>query len=313
LEQLELFPRSEQAKERGSSAALTSRSTLHRATLAYHEHMLDRDLSEHTIRAFDSDLRLLLRYLGPRKLIENVSTDDLQAFLTYLEHERGVPCKPKSLARRLTTVKVFFSWLAAEGVITEDPAAPMVHRRVTTPLPSVLSDEAVSQLLSAATQLRHDPKKPDARPHLLVTLLLDTAIKKGECMNIALQDLDTSRPNSASVLIRYDSVKQRFKERKLRLSASFCDALPDFLAQYEPRVKLFECTARNLEYVLDACERRAGLPRHAVSFENLRWTAALRDFRRGMDHDELRRKLGLSHISWAETLLKLQRLASPAL
>jgi site-specific recombinase XerD len=313
LEQLELFPTQEPSEKSAGANALTARATLHRAAVAYHQHMQDQDFSEHTIRAFDSDLRLLSRYLGPRKLIGDIGTDKLQDFVTYLEHERGVPCKPKSLARRLTTLKVFFSWLAEEGAIPKDPAAPLVHRRVKTPLPHVLSEEVIHQLLAATAEWRHDPENPDARPHLLVTLLLDTGIKKGECMNIALQDLDTSRAKSASVLIRYDSIKQRYKERKLRLSSTFCAVLPEYLSQYQPQVKLFECTARNLEYVLDACEKRAGLPRHAVSFENLRWTCALRDLQRGMEHDALRGKLGLSHISWAETFPKLQRLASPAL
>jgi site-specific recombinase XerD len=258
-------------------------------------------------------LRLLSRYLGPRRLLGDISTDVLQRFMTYLEHERGVPCKPKSLARRLTTLKVFFSWLAEEGVISEDPAASLVHRPVRTPLPHVLPEEAISQLLDTTAAWREDTEHPDARPHLLVTLLLDTGIKKGECMNIALQDLDTTRPNSASVLIRYESFKQRYKERKLSLSTTFCAVLPEYLTQYQPQANLFECTARNLEYVLDACEKRAGLPSHAVSFENLRWTCALRDLRRGMDQDDLRRKLGLSRISWTDTLEKLQRLAAPAL
>jgi integrase/recombinase XerD len=313
LEQLELFPIPESPEGSAGTVALTARATLHRATLAYHEHMHNLGFSEHTIRAFDSDLRLLTRYLGPRKLLGDISSDILQGFLTYLQRERGVPCKPKSLARRLTTLKVFFSWLAEQGVIAEDPAASLVHRPVRTPLPHTLSEEAISQLLGATAAWRHDPENPDARPHLLVILLLDTGIKKGECMNITLQDLNTSRPQSASVLIRYDNFRQRFKERRLRLSSAFCAVLPEYLSQYQPQVRLFECTARNLEYVLDACEKRAGLPRHAVSFENLRWTSALRDFQRGIDHDELRRKLGLSLISWAETLEKLQRLASPAL
>ncbi|MFN9905696.1 MAG: hypothetical protein ACK56F_06150, partial [bacterium] len=44
----------------------------------------------------------------------------------------------------------------------------------------------------------------------------------------------------------------------------------------------------------------AHLP-HQVSFEMLRWTSALRDYRDGMEHDHLRRKLGLSKITWRET------------
>jgi integrase/recombinase XerD len=85
------------------------------------------------------------------------------------------------------------------------------------------------------------------------------------------------------------------------------------VTQYEPQSNLFECTARNLEYVLDACSKRGGLPPRLLSFETLRWTCAARDFKQGMDTDALRRKLGLSRITWADTVEKLKRLTAPAL
>jgi site-specific recombinase XerD len=312
-QQLELFPAPQSEDKTKEGRALTANSTLHRALEAYHARMQNQDLSIHTIRAFDSDLRLLARFLGARKLIGDISSTQLQDFLKYLQYERGVPCKPKSLARRLTTLKVFFSWLAAEGAIPTDPAASLVHRRVTTPLPHVLSEHAIAQLLAATANWQRHSDNPDARPHLLITLLLNTGIKKGECMSIALTDIDVSNPKTASVFIRYESIKQRHKERKLRLPAQFCAVLPEYLSQYTPGVKLFECTARNLEYVLDECEKRAGLPGRTVSFEVLRWTCAVRDLKQGMNEDALRRKLGLSHITWTETLEKLRRLTEPAL
>lgn len=311
-QQLPLLPPF-QGAERQRIDGLTPNSTLHRAAKSFHEHMLQQDLSKHTVKAFDSDLRLLTRFLGNRTPVGTIASDKLEDFLNYLRYERGVPCKPKSLARRLTTLKVFFGWLAEEGVIQRDPAANLVHQRVHTPLPRVLSDAEITLLLSATDSWRRDPDAPDARPHLLVTLLLDTGIKKGECMRIALSDLSTVDPNAARVFIRYDRARRRYKERKLRLSPEFATTLPDYLEQYEPEQQLFECTARNLEYVLDECEKRAGLARRTLSFENLRWTCALRDFEAGMDPDTLRRKLGLSHITWAETVERLQRLSAPAI
>ena len=87
----------------------------------------------------------------------------------------------------------------------------------------------------------------------------------------------------------------------------------DYYTRGKPAAMLFECTARNLEYVLDECAKRAGLPARILSFEALRWTCAVRDLRGGMDQDTLRRKLGLSHISWVETSEKLRRLLSAPL
>ena len=47
-------------------------------------------------------------------------------------------------------------------------------------------------------------KDPDPRPHLLVTLILHTGIKKQECMGIKLAHIDTSNPAGPVVHIRYD-------------------------------------------------------------------------------------------------------------
>ncbi|MGD2048426.1 MAG: hypothetical protein PVH03_02980, partial [Chloroflexota bacterium] len=52
----------------------------------------------------------------------------------------------------------------------------------------------------------------------------------------------------------------------------------------------------------------AGLKQGRLSFENLRWVSALRDYQRGVEPDEIRARLGLSKITWRETKSKLDRL-----
>ena len=83
--------------------------------------------------------------------------------------------------------------------------------------------------------------------------------------------------------------------------------LNEYLVQYPSRQKLFPWTGRNLEYVLTGVAETAGVGR--LTFEILRWTCALRDFCDGMDPDALRRKLGLSEISWYEVETRLDMLA----
>jgi len=312
VEQLTLLPLDD-PQPQSSEGHLNSLSALSSALKAFHEHMLHENLSTNTVKAFDSDLRLLARFAGSSTPLSELTPGRLESFLDYLRYERGVPCKPKSLSRRLTTLKVFFSWLTKQGVLLSDPAAPLVHHRAKTPVPRVLSEAEVEELLTATDQLRRDPDHPDARPHLLITLLLATAVKKGECMRIMRSDIDVSDPRAASVFIRYANARQRHKERRLRLSPQFAHTLPDYLEQYRPETQLFPCTARNLEYVLDGCAKRAGLIPRVLSFEALRWTCAVRDLQAGMEADTLRRKLGLSCITWAETLEKLGRLTTAPL
>ncbi len=265
--------------------------------------------SQNTIKSFLGDLSFLERYLGSDAEIGAIATGDLRRFMEYLRHGRGVPCTSKSYGRRLTTLKVFFGWLAETNVLGHDPAAPLVHEPAASPLPQVLFDEQVERALEAARRLAADPKNPDPRPLLLLSLILQTGMKKSECLALQHADFDLSDPQAPAVWIRYKDPRRRHKERKLALDPSLPALLRTYVEVYRPRPTLFPCTGRNLEYVLRRIAQLAGLE-GGLSFEMLRWTCALRDFKSGMDPDRLRRKLGLSEISWEETLARLQALAA---
>ncbi|MCD6553353.1 MAG: tyrosine-type recombinase/integrase [Anaerolineae bacterium] len=313
-EQIPLLSEEEQPDEYTRPAnitSLTASSPLSAAIDEFHEHMIYQGFTENTIKSFLGDLRILSGYLGADKPVGEIATKNLNDFLLYLLYYRGKPCSPKSYARRVTTLKVFFGWLAEAGVLPRDPAAAVVHRPASTPLPAILYEDQVEKLLETTRRLMQGDK-PDARPHFLVRLLLSTGIKKGECMSIQLSHIDLSDPAAPALYIHYDNPKMRHKERKLKLPADLVPILQEYLDQYKPQTHLFPCTARNLEYVLRDVGRLAEIP-VTVGFETLRWTAAVRDYKSGMPSETLRQKLGLSRITWNETVKKLKKLAGPAL
>jgi integrase/recombinase XerD len=288
---------------------LTAESSLRAAKSAFDIYMHLEGFTENTRKAFQSDLNILTDFIGAWTAIGEISTSDLNRFTNWLVDDREVPCSPKSLARRITTLKVFFGWLAESEVLARDPAAPVVHEPVSTPLPDILTDSQVGRVLNVTQALR-EAEDPDARPHLLVTLLLETGIKKGECMAITLNHIDLSDHSNPILWIRYANPQRRHKERKLRLPTSWPTVLAEYRTQYEPEEALFPCTARNLEYVLSDVAERAGLGQ-GISFEMLRWTCAVRDYKAGMKPKDLRQKLGLSKVTWRQTSKKIAKLAGP--
>lgn len=295
------------AERVGQPVGLTAQTPLRQAIAAFQGYMRARDFSPYTIRCFNSDLHILEEYVGAERAIGDIGTRDLNEFVHWLVSGRGEPCSPKSLSRRITTLKVFFNWLAESGVLPKDPAAPVIHRPVLTPPPRVLTDEEVALVLEVIESLRRgDP--PDPRPHLLVTLLLHTGIKKGECMNIALDHIDLSDPARPTLWIRYTSPRRKHKERRVPLPSDWPTILAEYRARYEVQDRLFPWTERNLEYVLSEIAEQAGIP-DGLSFETLRWTCAVRDYRSGMSSEALRQKLGLTRISWREVEPKLAKLA----
>jgi integrase/recombinase XerD len=290
---------------------LTAESSLRAAKSAFDVYMHHEGFTANTRKAFQSDLNILTTFIGAWTAIGQISTSDLGRFTEWLVNDREAPCSPKSLARRVTTLKVFFGWLADSGVLPRDPAAPVVHEPVTTPLPDVLTEDQIERVLEVTDMLRQD-EDPDARPHLLVTLLLHTGIKKGECMAITMNHIDLDAPSRPVLWIRYANPQRRHKERKLRLPTWWPTVLAEYRGQYQPEEALFPCTARNLEYVLSDVADRAGLGQ-GISFEMLRWTCAVRDYRAGVKSKDLRQKLGLSKVTWRQTSQKIAKLAGPSL
>lgn len=283
-------------------------SSVSAAISAFHEHMRVQGFSENTIKAFGGDLNIFRKYIGSNKPVAEVTTQDIQSFMHYLRYQRGVPCSMKSYQRRLTSIKVFFNYLFEQGVIESDPAAAVAHQPVIVPLPEILNTAQVERLLKTTRELMSAPK-PDARPHLLVTLLLTTGMKKSEAMSIRLGDIDLAHLDQPFVMIRYADPRRWHKERKLRLPLDFPVTYKQYVEQYQPRERIFECTPRNLEYVLSDLAQLAGLV-GKVSFEVLRWTSAVRDSASGMRDETLRQKLGLSTITWQDAGGKIKRLAA---
>ena len=284
---------------------LRADSSLSSAAVAFGEYMVRKGFSDNTIKAFRNDLKILLGFLGPETPLLQVTTRHLEEFLDWLLYSRGKPCSAKTLTRRITTLKVFFGWLHGIGVIGTDPAEPVIQQSARTPLPTILRDTEVNRLVRAAQDYLWDRPRADARPYLLVSLLLQTGMKKAECANLLLSDFDISDPRSPQAVIRYREERNAHKNRRLSLHPSILPAFNQYREQYKPETHLFECTPRNLEYVLEEVGERAGIRSVQVGFETLRWTSAVNDFRHGMPEEQLREKMGLSKISWRETREKV--------
>ncbi len=288
---------------------LAADASLDLAIGAFEKYMQERGFTLHTQQAFRLDMQLLNEYLGPATVIGEIGTAALNAFLRWMDDARGVPCSPKTLERRITTLKVFFGWLAEEESLPRDIAAPLIHHAVSAPLPDTLNDNDITALLQVTQEMRQgtEERRADARPHLLLTLILNTGIKKSECTGIHLNHLDLVDSTNPALWIRYRNNQRRHKERRIPLPGFWPRVLDEYLEQYPTRQRLFPWTARNLEYVLTGVADQAGVSR--LSFETLRWTCALRDYHEGMESDALRRKLGLSEISWYEVESRLDLLA----
>ncbi len=282
----------------------------------YTRHLARRPLSDNTRKAFLGDARIFARFVAPDAEDGGPGAQDLPITRLRAEHIRefladqersGVANSPKSIERRLTSLKVFFKWLCAAGHIALDPAEGVAYIPFQDALPEHLAEPEAGAVAAAARALAESGKQ-ELRPLTAILLVLDTGMKKGECLALNVEDVACDPPAGPSVSIHYARKHMQFKDRRLAISEQTAQAVRAHVARYDSRQALFDCTGRNLEYLFNRrIAPAAGI--QALTFEMLRWTCAVRDFvSGGLSEDQMQIKYGLSPIGWSEMQAKLVRL-----
>ena len=283
---------------------LTDQSSLGACALPYQQELELRGKSAYTVTCFLSDLKMFSSFAGLDTPVGRITKEQLTDWLMKLKF--GVPGHvpaPKTMARRVTFLKNFFSWLTSEGVIPEDPSASLVLERPLPPLPELLFDDEVKRLLEAA--------ESEPRCHCLVYLVLHAGLKKEEVMGLKLEHIDLSNPHEPRITVHFAAATgKQHRERTLALPADFVPILERYIARYHPNSELFVCTDRNLNYILARAVKDAGI-RKRVTLQLLRDTFAVQQLRAGTSPEALREKLGLSDEAWLESREKYRRLAFP--
>jgi site-specific recombinase XerD len=289
-----------------NSDVISENTLISHAIQAWKGYLADQDKSIHTIKAFSADVSLLASFLPPDHIIKNVKTNEINLFLEWLQNGRGITCSPKTLSRRITSIKSFFRWLHQYGILSHDPAEKVVQKSVLSPLPAIMIAGEVDKAIEWVLKKRVG-SKPDARPYTLFKLLIETGIKKGELLALSPNHIDTQDPNNPFIFVRYSNPNQRYKERKITISQEWLEAYQEYILQYEIKDKLFPWSPRRLEYLLEEIGNGIGMI-HQLSFLMCRWNCALMDYDNEIELNKIRQKLGISEIQFREIKSKLFKL-----
>lgn len=151
---------------------------------------LERYDKESTVRTYKTDL---LHFFGLSKVdlktAASVSFSEINKYIIYLE-EKGY--KASTIKRRMATIKGFYKWLTALGLIQTNPASDILLRRVQrsskTDRPILfLSRQQALDLLAASTT----NGRAAVRDHALLNVLLHCVLRRSEA---AAMDVEHIRP-----------------------------------------------------------------------------------------------------------------------
>lgn len=103
---------------------LTDQSSLTSCVGPYRRELMLRGKSNYTVTCFLSDLKMLMDFLGSDIPVGRITKENVTDWLMKLKFGNPVLTPaPKTMARRVTFLKNFFTWLEREHIIQESPAA----------------------------------------------------------------------------------------------------------------------------------------------------------------------------------------------
>jgi integrase/recombinase XerC len=158
---------------------------------AFHEFLkYNRNVSAHTLRAYDTDLSQFLAFVAAEHRLQtgavrasDFTTDAVRGFLGAL-HDRGA--SRASSARRLAALRTFARYLVRQEVLPEDPTSLVGAPRSEQTLPAHLALDDMNKLLSA----------PDAatvagrRDQAILELFYASGLRLSELVDLDIGDVN---------------------------------------------------------------------------------------------------------------------------
>jgi integrase/recombinase XerC len=142
-----------------------------------------KNYSIQTISSYQRDLNQLVLFLESRN-IQNSSREDILRWIKKL-HSQGL--SPKTLQRKLSTVRSFFNYLVKSDIVPSNPATNIKTPKDAKRLPKLLSVDELAYLLNI------EPTNDiEMRDILSFDLLYSCGIRLSELSSIKISDITNS-------------------------------------------------------------------------------------------------------------------------
>ncbi len=181
------------------------------------------NVSEHTLRAYEADLKQFCEYLSAKV---NQPLDagqmDLLTLRGWLADLYRRNLSPVSLRRKLAALRSFFRFLVREGITEVNTARLLATPKAPATLPRVMTAEQTNNLLDAAAG--REERLHLARDVAILELLYGCGLRVSELTGMNLEDIDSEQ---GWLRVRG---KGR-KERQVPFPSKAGEALQRYLAQ----------------------------------------------------------------------------------
>ena len=263
---------------------------------------VEKNVSPHTQRNYVTDLRQFSHYVQseyPEKDLTTVDSLTIRSYLGVL-HKKN---KKSSIARKLASLRTFFTFLVRKGILKENPAAAVSTPRLEKHMPSFLSIDEMFSLLT----MPDETTLAGMRDRAIMEVLYSSGLRVSELVGMNEEHLDATL---GIIKVMGKGKKERIVPvggKALEALQKYSNALTVLHTNVPPRSStrpLFlnqrggRLTARSVARIINRYIEQCGLVKN-ISPHSLRHTFATHMLDAGADLRAIQELLG--HVSLSTT------------
>ena len=141
---------------------------------------VEKGLSENTINAYRRDLSGFLDFCTNKGIlgVEYITRNHLNSYILNLRQDS---LNPRSVVRKIASLRGFFKWLCANSYIQSNPASAIEQPKLPKRLPKVMTLQEIKEVFHSNL---------NSRENLIVELLYDCGLRVSELVNLKTSDID---------------------------------------------------------------------------------------------------------------------------
>ena len=249
----------------------------------YTEKLKELRYSVNTLNVYTDLFEEFINYY-PNKTAQDITEEEIIAFLRYLVNERKISTSYQN--QSINSIKFYY-----ERVLGGKRKIYLIERpRKENFLPEVLSEEEVAAILKTITNIKHKA---------LIMTIYSGGLRISELINLKVKDIDSDR-----MQIRVQQSKGK-KDRYTLLSQKTLLILRQYFKEYKPKEWLFEgegdgeYSQKAIQNILKRAVLKAGIKKR-ITVHSLRHSFATHLLENGTDLRYIQNLLGHSNSKTTE-------------
>lgn len=141
---------------------------------------VEKGLSENTVNAYRRDLSGFLDFCSDKGImgVEYITRNHLNSYIMKLRQNN---LNPRSVVRKIASLRGFFKWLCANEYMNINPASAIEQPKLPKKLPKVMTLQEIKDIFHSNL---------DTEQNLIVELLYDCGLRVSELVNLKIDDIN---------------------------------------------------------------------------------------------------------------------------